>query len=86
MRMVYDDDTGRHVHFNLESGNRPVEGSRRIRLPSPETQEYIVRLAQQPGWDAERIHAHLRIERNRPDISLATIREILASARVRRQY
>lgn len=75
--MVYDDDTGRRIHFDLESGERPLRGRRQKRLPSEETQRYIVQLARRPGWGAERVHAFLRLEHNRHDISLATIREIL---------
>lgn len=86
--MMYDDDTGKRPYFPIRNEdrepNRRKQSSRSTRLPSVNTQELILDLAQRPGWQAERVHAHLRIKYNRHDVTLKMIREVLARGRVRR--
>ena len=87
--MTYDDDTGRRPYFPIRSEDRVSKkrkrGTRSRRLPSAGTQQLILDLGQQPGWQAEFVHAYLRHKYNRHDVTLATIRDVLAQGRVRQQ-
>ena len=89
--MMYDDDTGKRPYFPILNEDRVPKkrgkrkkGSRSKRLPSANTQQLILELAQRPGWQAERIHAHVRHKYNRHDVSLNMIREVVAQSRIRR--
>lgn len=82
--MVHDDDTGRRVYFPIRSEDRVSPRKQTVRLPSEQTQQLVLRLAERPGWKPERIHAHLRQKYNRHDVSLNAIRHILSQPRVRR--
>jgi hypothetical protein len=90
--MMYDDDTGRRPYFPIQNEDRvsnkrkrKKKGSRSTRLPSANTQQLILELAQHPGWQAELIHAYLRHKYNRHDVSLNTIRDVLAQGRAHRR-
>lgn len=91
--MMYDDDTGRRPYFPIQNEDRVpnkrmsgMKGSRSTRLPSADTQQLILDLAQRPGWQAELIHAYLRRKYNRHDVTLNMIREVLAAhGRARRR-
>jgi hypothetical protein len=79
--MIYDDDAGRPVHQEIRADDRAAPRSEPVQLPSPETQQRIVELGQQPGWTADRVHEHFRLTGQ--DISLATIVHVLASVNTR---
>jgi hypothetical protein len=80
--MVYDDDTGRRNHYELDSDYGYPEESGRVRLPSAQIQLRIIELAEEFGWrSANRIRAELSDE---ADVSVETVRYVLNQSRSRR--
>jgi hypothetical protein len=79
--MVYDDDTGRPNHYELDGEDEYSEGSGRVRVPSPSVQRRIIMLAEEFGWrSAHRIHAAL----DDGDVSVEAVKYVLSQARPRR--
>lgn len=90
--MMYDDDTGRRPYFPIQNEDRVSskrkrrkKDNRSTRLPSADTQQLILELAQRPGWQAELVHAYLRHKYNRHDVTLNMVREVLTQERARRR-
>lgn len=72
--MVYDDDTGRHIHHELDDED-DVPGARgRVRIPR-EIQREIVNLADRYDWwySANSIHAELNV----PGLTVDAVRYVL---------
>lgn len=81
--MVHDDDTGRRVGFTISGRDLPSRPSRPKQLPPKKIQDQIIRMAQRPGVNVERIYAYFR--RKRHDISRDMIRYVLYNARAGRR-
>ncbi|MFD5823864.1 hypothetical protein [Lentzea sp. NPDC060358] len=81
--MIYDDDDSRPIHYEIRANDFPAPVHPPAHPPTQETQRQIIELAQQPGWTADAVHAHFR--RTRHDISLATIKWVLAQASARQR-
>ncbi|WP_285697331.1 hypothetical protein [Actinomadura sp. NBRC 104412] len=82
--MVHDDDTGERPEFVVRA-QRPAPPVPPELLPPQWIQEEIVRLAHDPGYGVERIHAYCRRKYKGFDISEDAITYILAQAGVGRQ-
>lgn len=77
--MVHDDDTGSHPDFDIYNADRPAEPTAPRWIPDHILAE-IHEKALLPGWDAERIHAHLLRFLN-IDVPVKTIRRLVKQVR-----
>ena len=74
--MIYDDDTSRHHHFEIDSEDRGLEPGR-VRRPPLRVRVRILELAAQPGYGPERIEACLRYAGVR-GVTVRDVRHVLA--------
>jgi hypothetical protein len=83
--MVYDDDTGRRVHFGIWTEDEPFTSIAPSMLPTDRVRTKILTLAQRhPRWDEERIRARLGPDGD--DVAPETIRYLIYEARAKQQY
>lgn len=82
--MVYDDDTGRRVSFELTEGGRPSEGERGAHALSPKHRSIIIDAGKRLGGVAELVREHLK-EHEKLNIPIGVIRAVLAEGSRHRQ-
>ena len=88
MHMMYDDDTGRRVHLEIRSEDRPVDRDKPTRPPSKHVRELILNLLRvYPVWEKEpaRIHAYIRNRLGRHDVSLKVVRLVLRQEKAKQR-
>jgi hypothetical protein len=80
--MVYDDDTSGQPRFHIGNDDRSPDRMGPGDLPPKPLQDRIFELADDKGWDAEQIEAHLRVVEQR-NVHVEIIRWVLAQDRTR---